>query len=106
MIQVGCWCWFGIGLLLFESTAGRSKPRRRLPQAARWSLRAFGLAALAASAWAFDRETRGPLALVGALLALMAVSSVAALLAPLRPRLYAATIPLAALLAAACWLGR
>lgn len=107
MISAGVLSWFGVGLFFFASAPRLWQTlRAEIPNAARWALRVFGFAALLASVRAIESEAPGALAFVGALLAVMASSSVAALLAPLRPRLYAASVPLAALFAAACLLGR
>jgi len=104
VLLTACLCWFGVGLLYFAAAPRlRTLLRVEIPYPARGLLRATGLIALAASACALQGTAPGALVLVCELLAVMAASSIAALLAPVRPRLYAASLPLSALLAAACW---
>lgn len=100
MIVAACLSWLGIGLLWLTDAARATRVLGfALLARSPWVLRSFALVAFAASPWAARAEARGALVLVAALVAAMAASSVAALLAPLRPRWYAASIPVAALLA-------
>ena len=104
MIVSALLCWLGVGSLALANPKRLERVLgRRAPSAATWVLRAFGLGALLASVWIMRTELDGALALVSALIALMVASSIAALLAPLRPRLYASSMPLALIAASYCW---
>ena len=102
MISSLALCWFGVGLLLVADPARMERVLGRSPAPlVSWLLRGLGTAALVASAWALRSELSGALVPVAALLGAMATCSLVSLFAPLRPRLYALTIPASALVAAA-----
>lgn len=81
-------CWLGVGALSFASQ------QRAL------SLRGLGAAALVAAPCTLH-FSRGVLALVAAVIACMAASSLAGIVRALTPRWYAWSLPLSACLAAA-----
>jgi len=96
--------WLGVGLLVLANPerAQRALACKPGPVLA-WLTRTMGAGLLALAAWPLACETSTALSVVALLLAAMALSSLAALLLPLRPRLYAASMPLSALTAAISW---
>ena len=93
-------CWLGIGLwLLADATrANRVAPVPVTPTRARL-LRTAGGLLIAAAAAPLARELGIALGLTALLVLAMAALSVAVVLFPVRPRWYAASLPLALLLA-------
>jgi hypothetical protein len=96
--------WLGIGLLVL---ANPERARRALglgpsPILA-WLLRCAGAGLLAVSGSPIAPEAGGALTVVSALLVAMALASISVLVVPLRPRYYALTLPLCAVVAAFSW---
>jgi hypothetical protein len=105
MFLSACLAWLGVGALALASPrrverlyASRSSRwwRRALSDGLRWPVRAAGWLLLLVSARPLAPEATPSLTVLAALLQAMAVASVAALLMPVRPRLYALSLPLTA----------
>jgi len=93
-------CWFGTGLwLLADARRAQQVAPLRFTGVPGWLLRALGTAALLWAWVPLSREQGGALGGVAWLLSLATALSLAVLTFPLRPRLYAASIGLAALIA-------
>jgi len=105
-------CWLGVGLWLLAHPprAARALPAsapaalarlRALTPARARALRLLGIALLLAASLPLSRELGAALAGVGLIVLAMTALSLAVILFPLRPRLYAASLPVALLAAAA-----
>jgi hypothetical protein len=95
-------CWLGTGLwLLADARRARRVAPLRLTALHVWLLRALGTAVLLWCLVLLTREQGSALGAVAWLLSLATALSLAVLTFPLRPRLYAASIGLAAVSAVA-----
>jgi hypothetical protein len=104
MTLAGCLCWLGIGLWLLSDAArarrlGLTAPRLTPPGSL--ALRLLGSVLVLGAAVPLGRELGAALAVAVLLVLAMTVSSVAVVLFPLRPRGYAASLPVALLIAVA-----
>jgi hypothetical protein len=94
-------CWVGIALIVL---AAPERLRAVLPlepsRLASRVMRLLGSLGVLLAVFALAPETGSALAVVGTLVSVMTVASLSALLVPLRPRLYAASVPVVALAAA------
>jgi hypothetical protein len=98
--------WLAVGLLVLAEPARAQRVLAwRASGVGSWLLRGLGTAALVIGAWLLVPRCGNVLAVAGMLLVAMACASIAVLLVPLRPRLYAATVAAAGLvaLAAVLW---
>jgi hypothetical protein len=99
--------WLGIGLLVLTSPQRAPQLLSREPgRPIVWLARTLGAGLLVPSAWPLAAASGTALRLVAMLVATMAMTSLAVLLVPLRPRLYAASVVGAALTAGISWLCR
>jgi len=94
-------CWFGTGLWLLADAGRAQRIAPRFTAVPGWLLRALGTAVLLWGLVPLCREEGSALGGVAWLLLLATALSLAVLTFPLRPRLYAASIGLAALAALA-----
>jgi hypothetical protein len=100
----GCLCWLGVGLWLLSDAArarrlGPTAPR--LTPAGSRALRLLGGMLVLGAAVPLGRDLGAALAVAALLVLAMTVLSLAVVLFPLRPREYAASLPMALLLAIA-----
>jgi hypothetical protein len=104
MILAGCLCWLGVGLWLLSDAR---RTRRLGPTAPSltpsWSraLRLLGGMLVLGAAGPLGRDLGAALAVAALLVLAMTVLSLAVVLFPLRPRGYAASLPVALLVAMA-----
>jgi hypothetical protein len=104
MIASFCLCWLGIGLFMLSRPQRTSRVFPRSPGARGLMLARLGAwTALLGAAATVMRESPSALGFVTLLLGLMAALSVAVLVFPLRPRLYAASLPMVGLVAVGAW---
>ncbi len=85
--------WLAVGLVVLASPArAAQRPRWQVPVAAAWGMRLAALAALVFGGAGLSPAYGCALASAGVLLAVMASASVAALVLPLWPRGYVASV--------------
>lgn len=101
MLTACALCWMGVVLWILSSPrSSKSVLQSVPPPTALRALRVAGLGAIAASVFPLARELGAVLAGVGAVLVLMTALSVGVVLAPSTPRLFLASLPLAAIVLA------
>jgi hypothetical protein len=95
-------CWLGVGLwLLADAARVRRLAALSLTAAPASALRISGGVLLLGAVVPLERELGAPLAVVALLVIAMAALSLAAVMFPLRPRWYVATLPAALVIALA-----
>jgi hypothetical protein len=95
-------CWLGVGLwLLADAARMRRLAALRRPAAAARALRISGGVLILAAVVPLVRDLGAPLGVAAMLVLAMTVLSLAVVVFPLRPRWYAATLPVALVIALA-----
>lgn len=104
MTLAGALCWLGVGLWLLTDAARARRFGPSTPSLTPgWSrtLRLLGTGLIIAAVVPLGRDLGAALAFATLLVLAMTVSSLAVVLFPLRPRWYAASLPVALLIALA-----
>jgi hypothetical protein len=104
MTLAGCLCWIGVGLWLLSDAARTRRLGSMAPSltpSGSRALRLLGGTLILGAAVPLGRELGAALAVAALLVLAMTVSSLAVVLFPLRPRGYAASLPVALLIALA-----